>query len=162
MEIPKPEEKISKYFTWKEALWLPSENRMAEDTDGVTPKVLENLTILFQKMDMVREYFGKPISVTLCFRSMAYHLGLYERINAKRVAQGIDPLRVPMKSAHLYGMACDFVVKGMKCEDVRQMILKNDKLNAWNMRMENNGKDANWIHLDLYPPGPSGRFFNLA
>jgi len=160
MQIPKPEEKISKYFTWKEALWLPELGRMADETDGLDEKIFDNLKVLFGKMDKVREYLGKPIIVTICFRSMEYHLDLYKRINAKRLAKGLPELKVPMASAHLKGMAVDFVVKGISCDDVKKKILDDKMLDIWIMRMENNGPGAGWIHLDIKAKGPSGRFFN--
>lgn len=32
-------------------------------------------------------------------------------------------------------------------------------LDAWKIRMEDNGEGATWIHLDNRKPGPSGRYF---
>lgn len=154
-----PKEKISKFFTYKDALWLPEENRMATEADGVTPEILECLKHLFAKMDVVREYFGKPIRVHITFRTMQYHLNLYKQINAKRVAKGLPEVRVPMGSGHLKGKATDFDVMGMSCDDAKAKILADKKLDEWNMRMENNGKGASWVHLDELPVGPSGRYF---
>jgi uncharacterized protein YcbK (DUF882 family) len=64
-----------------------------------------------------------------------------------------------MGSMHLKGRAVDFVVKGMSCDDFKKKMLDEAKLDEWNLRMEDNGLGANWIHLDDKAPGPSGRFF---
>ena len=148
-----------KYFTWKEALWLPQEGRAVSDSE-ITPEIKNNLIRSFQWMDKVREWIGKPIIVTIALRTMAYHLDLYKRINAERAKKGQPELRVPMGSGHLKGRAVDFVVKGMSCDDFKEKILSEGKLDEWNLRMENNGKGANWIHLDDMQVGASGRFFN--
>ncbi len=161
MQIPKPDEKISKYFTWKEALWLPELGRMADESDGLDEKTLDNLKVLFGKMDKVREFFGKPIIVHICFRSMQYHLDLYKRINEKRKANGLPEQNVPMASGHLKGQAVDFHVKDMTCDQVKKKILDDKMLDIWIMRMEDNGAGAGWVHLDIKPKGPSGRFFKI-
>jgi uncharacterized protein YcbK (DUF882 family) len=155
-----PKSKISKYFTVKEALWLSELNRLAGlPEDDLTDEKKANLQKTFAWMDKVREWIGKPIKVTIAFRSLSYHLDLYRRINEKRKAQGQPELRVPMKSSHLFGNAVDFVVIGMDCDSVRQKILDEKKLEEWNLRMEDNGKGANWVHLDDRAVGPGGRFF---
>lgn len=156
-EWSNPEAKISKYFTWREALWLPELGRMADETDGLTDEILDNLKVLFHKMDIVREYFGSPIIVHVCFRSMQYHIDLYKRINDKRKAQGLPEQHVPMGSAHLKGKAVDFHIKGISIADAQKKIVDEKKLDEWVMRMERD--TATWIHLDINPVGPSGRFF---
>ena len=154
-----PKAKISKYFTFKEALWLPSENRMASEADGVDEKILASLKKLFSKMDEVRELLGKPIMVHITFRTMAYHLGIYAKKNAERVSQGLPELKVPMGSAHLSGDACDFHAVGMTCDEVVAAL--KPELEQLEMRMENNGLGASWVHLDTRPVGVSGKRFFL-
>jgi hypothetical protein len=154
-----PKDKISKYFTYKEALWLPQENRMATEADGVDEAVLGNLKVLFGKMDLIREFLGKPIIAHICFRTMAYHLNLYKQINEKRKAQGLAELKVPMGSGHLYGQAFDFHVVGMTCDEVVKKLLDEKKLEEWGLRMEDNGAGANWVHIDTKPVGASGKRF---
>lgn len=141
----RPEDKIPgcQYFTWKEALWLPRWNRCANEQDGLTPEIIANLTKTFQWMDKIRVYFGAPISVHVAYRPDAYN----------KLVGGAKT------STHMAGKAVDFSVKGMTCEAARQKILKDNKLEELKLRMENNGVDANWIHLDDREVGPAGRFF---
>jgi len=139
----RPEEKISKYFTYKEALWLPRWNRMATEEDGLTSEILDNIKNTAKWMDQVREYFGKPISVHCWFRPEAYN----------QLVKGAKT------STHLKGKAVDFDVKGLSCDEVREKLLADNKLEQLKIRMENNGQGSNWVHLDDREPGPAGRYF---
>lgn len=58
------------------------------------------------------------------------------------------------KSAHLEGLAVDFHVVGMSCDDVRAELLAYLGMEGW--RVEIN-PGANWVHLDLREPGFGGR-----
>ena len=135
--------KISNHFTWKEALYLPQYGRLAEDSDGLNMEIRSNLCDLFNKMDAVRDFFNKPISVHVAYRSPEYN----------KLVKGAS------KSCHLEGKAVDFHVVGLSCDEAKKLILDNNKLEEWSMRMENNGQGTTWIHLDLRSPGPGGRFF---
>lgn len=137
-----PKSQISKYFTWKEALWLPRWDRMADESDGLNAQVMDSLKVLFAKMDVVREYFGAPIIVHVCYRPEEYN----------KLIGGAP------QSAHRLGMAVDFSIKGISCDDARKKIMDEKMLEIWNMRMEDL-PGSNWIHLDIRAPGPAGRFF---
>jgi hypothetical protein len=110
-------------------------------------------------MDAIREWLGKPIRVHLAFRSMAYHLDLYKRLNEKRAQAGQPALKIPMRSAHLMGEAVDCSVIGMTCDEVKKKVLDEKKLEELSLRMEDNGWGANWVHFDSKAPGATGRFF---
>lgn len=125
-----PKVKISKYFTVKEALYLPSWNRLANESDGLTDEIKNNLVILFNKLDKVREYFQKSINVHVTYRPEEYN----------KLIGG-----APM-SAHKIGKACDFDISGMNCDEVRNKIMDNSLLDIWNLRMEHLD-GSNWIHL---------------
>lgn len=136
-------EMISKYFSYAEALWLPQWERMATEADGLNEEIESNLKELFTKMDTVREYFNCPLVVHCCYRPEEYN---------KKV-------KGATQSAHLVGKAIDFHVKNLSCKNAISKILADDMLEKWGMRMENNGPDPAWIHLDLKPVGPGGRYF---
>jgi hypothetical protein len=155
---------VSKYFSVRNAIWLPEWKRLGNlPEDKLTDEVKQNLVKTFRWMDTVREILGIPIKVHLAFRSMAYHLDLYRRLNEQRKKQGKPDLRVPMKSAHLMGNAVDFSSDmgkgsvGANCDEIKSIM--KPRLEELKLRLEDNGKGANWIHLDSNPPGPSGRFF---
>lgn len=135
--------KISKHFTYKEALYLPAWKRVAKKKDGLTPDIVNNLKTLFDKMDLVREYFGSPIVVHVAYRPEEYN----------KLIGGAK------NSSHVAGMACDFHVKGVSCDEARERIIKDNKLEEWGMRMEDL-PGSNWVHLDIRQPAPGrSRFF---
>jgi uncharacterized protein YcbK (DUF882 family) len=120
--------KVSEHFTVHEALWLPTWSRLANEADGLTAEVKSNLVIMFKKMDVIRNYLGKPILVHCAFRPPAYN----------KLIGGAA------KSAHLTGAAIDFHVKDLDCDKVREML--ECCLEAWNLRMEQL-PNSNWVHL---------------
>jgi hypothetical protein len=124
-----PTAKVSKYFTVKETLWLNSDKIMAVPSEDQKKAIWQ----MAQKMDIVREFIGKPCIVTSWLRPVEYNIKIGGSKNSK----------------HVKGIATDFVVKDMDCELVRQALLP--KLKEWNLRMEDNAhiNGGNWIHLDM-------------
>lgn len=135
-----PKCKIAKYFTVKEAIWLPSWNRLATPLDGLDNSVKENLVYLFEKMDILRDYLGTPIIVHVAYRPSKYN----EEIGG-----------VP-KSAHVLGKAVDWSCS-IDCDAVREKLLP--KIEGLGMRMENK-PGSSWVHLDTMDLKEGGnRFF---
>lgn len=128
------------HFAWKEFLWLD------KWSIHVHPTALqaENLKKMGSLMERVRSIFNRPITITSGLRPEIYNKKI-------KGAPG---------SAHIIGLACDFIVKDLEgvvgCEAVREQI--KPFLDGWGFRMENK-PDSNWVHVDLRPPGKSGRFF---
>lgn len=141
MEAINLDEKVSQHFAWREALWLPSWNRAAEEKDGLTQDVLNNLKKTFAWMDLVRNHFGKPVHVHCAYRPVDYNKAIGGALH----------------SQHTLGCAVDFDVTGMSCDDVHKEIIDQGLLETWGLRMEKGTKG--WIHLDSREPGPGGRYF---
>lgn len=59
-------------------------------------------------------------------------------------------------SAHVEGLACDFHVLRMGCDEIREIILPH--LEEWQLRMEDL-PGSGWIHLDIRDPGDGNRYF---
>jgi hypothetical protein len=133
---------LSRHFTVREALWLPKWNRLATEADGLTLEIKANLILLFDKLEVVRQFLGdRPINVHVTYRPKLYNKLIKGAAN----------------SAHLYGKACDFDVDGLSCDEVRKLIVP--KLEVWNMRCEKLD-GASWVHLDTRDVGSSGnRYF---
>lgn len=136
----KSDSKIAKYFTVKEALFLPTYGRLANEADGLNDRVKANLVRTFAVMDKIRELFGKPIMVHVAYRPEAYN----------KLIGG------SLKSAHIFGLAVDFHVVGMSCDDVRKELLS--KLDILGIRMEDM-PHSNWVHIDLRQVTSGGRRF---
>jgi hypothetical protein len=138
-----PDQKLSKYFTVKEMIYLPTWKRMANESDGLNEQIKENLLKLAQKMDTVREYFGKPINVHVTYRPLEYNKAIGGALH----------------SAHTDGMAMDFDISGMTCDQVREELVSKGLLDQWAMRCEKR-PGSNWVHLDYRSLLPGGnRYF---
>ena len=142
----KPEDLLPgcQYFTHREALWLPTWKRMANGGDGLNDEIMANLIDTFKRLDRLRATVGRPINVHCAFRPPLYN----------KLVKGAP------KSAHLTGQAVDFDIWGLSCNAVRIYLIQHNMLEQLNMRMEDNGPAADWIHLDTKPVPPGGlRFF---
>ncbi len=155
-----PAEKISKYFTVREALWLPSWSAIHQPSEAEKAEILKTA----QVMDKVREFIGKPITVHCWLRP------------GKLVCPAFDPKTVkpdtPAKvaalaaldynayvggatsSSHKTGKAVDWDC-GEDCDETRKKLLP--KLAELGLRMEDL-PGSSWVHNDTSPPNPN-RFF---
>lgn len=133
--------KVSEYFSVHEALWLPTWNRLANESDGLTEDVKSNLVIMFKKLDLVRSYLGKPILVHVAFRPTAYNT----------LVKGAKA------SSHLIGKAVDWHPAGLDCDKARELL--EPCLEQWGLRMEKL-PNSNWIHNDCKEvPAGGVRYF---
>lgn len=127
-------------FRWKEFLYLKQWDLMVHPTEAQAA----NIRRLAAVMERVRSVFNCAIIVTS---------GLRPEIYNKKIKGAQD-------SAHIYGLACDFMVSQLDgvvgCEYARDQLKPH--LDNWKIRMEDK-PDANWIHIDLREPGKTGRFF---
>lgn len=152
MQSFKPSDSISLYFTYSEVLALPSWARLGNESDGLNDDVLARLKFLALKMDAVRIYFGKPIHVHVCWRPVKYNAQIGGARNSAHIA-AVNAQGLPLQAGEMEA-AMDFDVEGLSCDDARAMILKDNKLEEWDMRMENNGAGSTWVHLDTRQPLP--------
>jgi len=136
-----PDCKVTTNFDVKDCIWLPTWGRLANETDGLTNEVKDNLINTCAKMEAIRSFLGnKPIFVHCMFRPVLYN----------KIIGGST------KSAHIVGMACDFHVSGMSenkgCDAVRELL--KPKLEEFDIRMEDlsSKTQRNWVHIDLKEP----------
>lgn len=149
-----PKAKISKYFTVGEAIMLREWNRLANESDGLNEHVKTQLTRIFnEQMDWIREFLNRPVFIKSAYRPKQYNISIGGAA----------------KSAHMCeeGYAavdfwCDVDGDGDKdgedCDKIKELLMP--KLEERNVRMEDNGKGARWIHIDNKPlPIGGNRFF---
>ena len=125
-------QKISNHFTVKEALWLPTWGRLANESDGLTDDIKTSLLNTVAWMDKIRDFFNAPINVHVAERPPAYN----------------QLIGGAASSMHMFGRAVDFDVSGLECKDAISQILSNNLLTSMGLRMENNGPAPSWVHLD--------------
>ena len=127
-----PSNQVSTYFKVKEALFLPSWGRMAQDSDGLNDDIRANLEALCAKLDVIRAFLACPISVTSMYRPGPYS-----------VLVGGSSTDV-----HTHGLAVDFHCDAdMTIEDIKNLLLP--KLEEFGIRMEQG--TTTWVHIDIAP-----------
>lgn len=132
-----PSSKISRYFTVKEACWLPTWQKM------YSPDTTEQANILkiAQTMDLIRDFIKHPITISCWIRPKAY--------NADPRIGGAP------SSMHIPGRAVDWTTGG-SCDMLRKLLLP--QLSFWKIRMEDK-PGSNWIHIDNKDVDDKYRFF---
>ena len=90
---------------------------------------------------IIREGIGKPITVNSGKRQQR---GL--RSIVQQMIKNYFYKNKLYLSAHLFGKAVDFDVKGMTAQEVRKWILNNEGLFPFKIRLEN---FVSWTHLDV-------------
>ena len=106
------------YYATSNFAWI----ELMTDCSGAIPDIqdLNYALVLLKMMEIYRAklFNNAAITITCGFRSMASHEAVYKKINAKRLSQGLKPLKIPLSSKHLInkkikGKAIDFKVAGM-------------------------------------------------
>ena len=139
-----PEAMISKHFSVHEALYLPSWARQATEADGLNESVKAEISRLALLVDIVCDRLEiKPV-VHCWYRPRGYNKEVGGAKNSSHLSEG--PWSAIDFSAAVPG--CDS--RGKSCDLLRAKILP--MLEELGLRMEKNGKDAPWIHLDSKPP----------
>ncbi len=131
-----PTAKITANFTVKEACWLPTWGKLHSPTIREQAALQQTCAL----MEKVRAVISRPIDVHCMIRPTEYN----------KLIGGAK------QSPHIFGLACDFSVPGVQCDEVRDDLLPF--LNIWKVRMEDK-PGSNWVHLDLYPAASGRRFF---
>ena len=117
----------SKYFKWKEALYLKQWDVHAfPKSDSVYLNIIE----VSNRLTLIREFLQKPLLVTSWYRPEKYNTFIRGAFN----------------SSHKDGLAVDVVCPAMGAEEVRMTLL--DKLDEFNIRMENL-PNSTWVHIDI-------------
>lgn len=134
-----PNSLVSPNFTVHQCLELPQWFRMANEKDGLNDVIKQNLIKLCNKLEVIQAILGASLDVHSMYRPSSY-----------------SPLVGGTSTdVHTRGMACDFHVEGMSMEAAAEKI--KPLLEGLDMRMEQG--TLTWVHLDIHPPGPSGRYF---
>jgi uncharacterized protein YcbK (DUF882 family) len=121
------------------------------DFDDQSPAIQSNIQELLVKVNKIRAAYNRPMFVTSGLRSLEHHLEIYAK-------KGItDRARIPMKSRHLSGQACDVSDPN---KELQKFILSNVKL------LEDSGLycesfvfTTSWVHFQEVPPLSGRRFF---
>ena len=97
---------------------------------------------IIKMADIIREYFGKTMIINNWNTGGLLHYRGYRPENYNNTAK---------YSAHFFGKAIDFNIKGIDDNEVRETILKNRNTFYYITRMEDASLTPAWIHIDVYP-----------
>lgn len=139
-----PESMISQHFSVHEALYLPSIARQANEADGLNDSVKSEIIRLAGLVDIVCNRLEIKAVVHCWYRPRGYNKDVGGANNSAHLSEG--PWSAIDFSAHV--PECES--RGESCDLLRAKILP--MLDELGLRMEKNGKDAPWIHLDTKPP----------
>jgi hypothetical protein len=131
----KPDERISKYFCVREALWLPSWNKLATPTEEEKANILK----LAAKLDLIREFIKCPMEISSWLRPLQYN----------KLIGGAP------NSMHIKGLAADWTTQ-YDDDAMRKLILP--QLSYWKIRMECLPGSC-WVHVDLKQVEDKYRYF---
>ncbi len=111
-----------------------------------TPEIDYNLSVLHNKINQVRDLYGKPMIVTSGLRSIIQQNQL--------IADGKS---TATKSRHLTGEAIDIADKNA---ELKMWIMDNiDKMESIGLWFEDFAYTPGWVHCQTCPPKSGKRFF---
>lgn len=116
-----------------------------------SPEVQANLLILLEKVNKVRQAYGKPMTITSGYRTKEDQIRVYAQ-------KGITDLsKIPMGSKHISGQAVD--ISDPKGE-FKAWIMENISLfEELGIYMEAFEYTKNWVHMQIIAPKSGSRFF---
>lgn len=110
------------------------------------PAVAKNFEILFERINEVRQAYGKPMIVTSGLRS--------DEKQAELIAQGKSRA---IHSKHLAGAACDILDRD---GELAEWCLANeDVLRRIGLWCEHPDYTKGWVHFQIMAPKSGRRFF---
>lgn len=119
------------------------------------PQIMANLVMLYDKMNDVRKAYGRPMIVTSGIRTRDDQLRIYKNI-FKRKGIPFDESKVPMRSNHLFGLACDIYDPDGA---IKIWVMRNlEFCKKLDLYFESFRYTTNWVHFQIVPP-KSGRMF---
>lgn len=118
--------KDSKYFTVKEMLYSDTAKRLKIDNTPVSDEIVDNIQYLMDRLDEIREGYGKPIYINSAYRCPK----LNESVG------GVS------SSYHQLGLAADLRFDS----ELKDYIVNNCQFGKL---IEERSKSATWLHIQF-------------
>ena len=136
---------IEKYFTIQEFVGTATYKKYGRTAwKWIDKDLLETMLI-------IRQTIGRPITIN------NWHVGgKYSQRGLRTIVQQLVKNYFYKGSlylsAHLFGKAVDFDVKGMTANEVREWLIDHKEILPHKIRLENKlkGKYISWVHLDVF------------
>lgn len=132
---------MSAYFNIKELVCPDVYNKFGEQAwMFIDHRLIETLDIIREKI------LCKPMVINNWAAGGSYtQRGL--RCNICQLVKSKTDIGRIYLSAHNFGKAIDATVQGMTAQEARDLIIKNQVLLPYPIRLEDN---VSWLHLDVY------------
>lgn len=136
----KPKDLVKQYFGIKELVCPDVYERFGESAwQFLDARLLHTLYV-------IREMIDRPVIVNNWAKGGSYsQRGL--RCNVCPLVKEKTSLEKVYLSAHVQGVAVDFHVPGMTTAEVRRLIIDNQRLLPYPIRIERD--TTTWIHIDM-------------
>lgn len=147
----------SKYFKWKEALFLPT----LKIHHCANTQEIQNIKETCLKLDKFRKHLNKPFIISCWIRPthVIDEQGVHTGVNYN----ALPNIKGAKSSAHITGLAIDFDVVGLNQDEAMKLI--KPKLAEYQMAAENNtiANGRTWVHLQnrQMKSGQPWRIFDL-
>lgn len=136
----KPKDLVKQYFGVKELVCPDVYERFGESAWQFLD------TRLLHTLYVIREMIDRPVIVNNWAKGGSYsQRGL--RCNVCPLVKEKTSLEKVYLSAHVQGVAVDFHVPGMTTAEVRRLIIDNQRLLPYPIRIERD--TTTWIHIDM-------------
>ena len=123
-------------------------------------EIQANLKILQEKVNKIRELWEKAMTVTSGLRTMEDHIRIYKSLADKKkkpFEDGVfDEAKVPKKSKHLYGQACDIFDPELL---LTKWLKENNSQRLVDVGLWCEEGNTNWVHFQIVPPNSGNRWF---
>lgn len=119
--------------------------------DDIEDDIQTNLKVLLERINKIRDAYGKPMTVTSGLRLTIDQIRIYKE-------KGITDLKlIPMKSLHLSGLAVDISDPN---KEMQTWCLANvpllESIGLW---CEDFSATKSWVHYQCKAPASGSRFF---
>ena len=133
--------KIKEYFGIEELV----DKTVFDKYGEVAWKFMDEL--LLDCLLIIREELGKPMTIN----NWKWGGPFSQRGLRHNISPMVKKKNYMYLSAHMFGKAVDFDVKGMTSVEVRGWIVANEDKLPCKVRLEKNmkGKPISWVHLDI-------------
>lgn len=121
------------------------------DYDSQSQQIQDNLDELLDKINEIRQLWGKPMTVTSGLRTREDQIRIYAE-------KGITDLsKIPLKSKHLFGQAVDIYDPNKElqkwCKNNEAVLVDSE---LW---MEDFSATPTWCHFQIVSPRSGKRWF---
>jgi uncharacterized protein YcbK (DUF882 family) len=121
---------------------------------AVTEEQKANLSILLERVNVIRNEWGKAMTVTSGLRTVDDMKRIYQAIAQRKGLKG--PVRIPMGSQHMKGAAVDIYDPDLL---LTAWLKENNSQRLIDAKLWCEEGNSNWVHFQIVPPGSGNRWF---